>query len=417
MRLISLVVMVFACGAAAGCGKSLRPDVVRPGAQDPDAGVPSASTGSFVPQLQFAGDVVELDANLRPRVFRHRLFYITEWDTVPAYSVLENIRWVSSSSNLATEDRSVGAGAAADTIFPNLPYTPIAHRGQVFAPGTHEVRVRVPDRLGGGEVTLRFRVNFDPDTWWAGPDPSRWPIDGDGHRSVEVIDWSHFTTVPPWPPDGRPYFGPDSFLYIPTVRRPVGDDFERRTFYEIYGDRIYAHYEGETVHQGSWVVFCNGGYDKDSPYRPLVSPLDPGLPPGFSGDPLSYPVLQDLGLVGSPIGFRSQWVTKLSNGIRVFTPQSLMYPNFDPNSVFRFPRLAAYDRAILEGKAYVTLRAQDSDGLRDGSVVDPVAIADRVDAGGGTPQDRLARRKILTFYVGPPPGAPDARISRRARGS
>jgi len=411
MRLISLVVMVFACGAAAGCGRSLRPDVVRPGAQDPDAGVPSASGGSFVPQLQFAGDVVELDPGFQPRVYRHRLFYVTPGiplDTVPAFSVLENVRWV--------REGGAGTGASPGGIVFPVPTGPTAER-QTFAPGTHEVVLQAPERAGGGEVTVRFRAGFDPDTWWAGPDPSRWPIDGDGHRSVEVVDWSHFTTVPPWPPDGRPYIGPDSFLYIPSVRRPVGDDFGRRTFYEIYGDRIYAHDEGETVHQNSWVVFCNGGYDKDSPYRPLVSPLDPALPPGFSGDPLSYPVLHDLRLVGSPIGFRSQWVTKLPSGMLAFSPQSLMYPNFDPNSVFRFPRLAAYDRAIFEGKAYVTVRAQDSDGLRDGSVDDPVAIADRVDAGGGTPQDRLARRKILTFYVGPPPGAPDARITRRARGS
>lgn len=427
MRWIPSVVAILALGLVSGCSRSLRPDLTRDGAAEQAVGGPSGPPRVFVLQLQFAGDVVELDASLQALVFRHRLFYLSPdpvtgvaQDTVPAYSVLENIRWYASKTIVATEDRNAGTEGAPDTIFPYPPgQPPIAHRGQVFAPGIHELRVAVPDRLGGGEVHVRFKAGFHPDTWWAGPDASRWPIDDQGQRSVEVVDWSRFTTVPPWPPDGRAYFGPDSFRHIPSLRRPVGNDFATRTFYEIHGNRIYARREGDSVHLDSWLVFINGGYDKDSPYRPLVSPDDPALPPGFAADPLSYPLLHDLGLVGSPIGFRLQWMVKLPDGIQAIGPQSSMYPNFDPFSVFRFPDVAGYYRPYLEGRAYVVVRAEDSDGLRDGSILinEIVGLVDRVDAGGGTPQERLLRRKILTFFVGSSPGASTARVSSRARGS
>ena len=226
-----------------------------------------------------------------------------------------------------------------------------ARRGQVFAPGIHLLRVRVPDRLGGGVVIVRFKAGFDPDTWWAGPDPSRWPLstDGEGGRSVVVVDWSRFETLPPWPPDGRAYFGPDSFRFIPVARRPVGNDIVRRTFYEIYGNRIYARSEGDTVHLGAWVVFCNGGHDRDSPYVPKVDPSDPALPSGFLDDPVSFAVLHDLGLVGSPIAFRSRITTRLPSGVLAAAPASVPYPDFEPNSVFRLPAVMGY-QAVLRGQ-------------------------------------------------------------------
>ncbi len=171
------------------------------------------------------------------------------------------------------------------------------------------------------------------------------------------------------------------------------------TVTEIDGNRIYARSEGDTVHLNSWIVACNGGYDKDSRYLPRVDASDPALPPGFAGRPDLYAVLLPQGLVGSPIGFRSQLSARLTSGEVIRWSSTGTYPDFEPMSVFRLPQVAAYWRALYPGKLYLVARAQDADGLSDFSFGDAVAIADLVDAGGGTPSDRLLRRRILTFYV------------------
>ena len=117
-------------------------------------------------------------------------------------------------------------------------------------------------------------------------------------------------------------------------------------------------------------------------------------------DPVTYAVLHSLGYVGSPIGFRSRITTKLAGGMLVQPPLSGLYPVFDPYSVFRMPQLAGYHRIVFEGKAYAAAGAEDSNGRKDvAALSDAVGIADRVDAGGGTPQDRIARRRIIVFYV------------------
>src|SRR5262249_19211229 len=154
-------------------------------------------------------------------------------------------------------------------------------------------------------ATVFFRANFDPDMWWAGPDPTRFPrsSDGDG-RAVDVLSWSGFQTSPSWPPDGRGYFGPDSLAFLPRSSRPAKTASGRRTFYEIFGDRIYARNENDTVHLGAWVVFPTGGYDPDSRYAVPISPAAPGLPPGFESRPDLYPVLDATGVQGTPSGFR-----------------------------------------------------------------------------------------------------------------
>lgn len=408
-RLVSLVVL--AAVLAVGCSKPVSPDAGLTGsfAKVP-AGLAGAATAPipepYVVRLEFTGPVVSLDEAGRPALDRNERFFVLSTgappgplgfvpDTVPAHARLKLAHWKRTSGP---------ASAAPFTSVPELePAVPdFGGPASDLPPGTHVYRLKVPQQIGGGWIWVTFHVGFAPGAWWAGPDPARFPpsSDGDG-RAVDVLDWGRFATHPAWPPDGRAYFGPDSFRFVPSRRAPVGGDLERRTFYEIFGDRIWARTEGDTVHQGAWVVLVNGGFDRDSRYEPMVDPTDPALPAGHAADPDRYAALVPQGLIGTPTAFRSEVTVRLANGNLVRPALSSPYPNFIPTSVFRTPRLAGYARMNWPGKAYATVHAQDADGLLSRRLADEIGAVDRVDAGAGTPQERQFRRQVVTFHVRP----------------
>jgi hypothetical protein len=382
---------------AAGCAKPITPVARDPA---PDAGLSDsrlarAASRQFRVRLKFVGSVVTLDAFYRPVVDSNAVFYVygpspegPPRDTVPAFARLVRVEWRPAQPNAGLVPVGSEGGRFNATWVPAeiARDTPPA-----FAPGTHELVLDPPGRPGQGTVTVRFFAGFIPEPWWVGPDPSLWPTTpgGDG-RSVLVTSWPSFTTVPAWPPDGRRYFGRDSAEWVPSRRIPVGGDVGRRTFYEIFGDRIYARSEGDTVHLNSWVVLVNGGYDRDSPYTPLVFPVQPHFP-GLA--------LTPQGLIGSPIGFRLRIVTRLPSGVVVRPASTSTYPNFVGTSVFYLPRIAGYWPMTFEGKAYAAIQAEDSHGLRSPFISDPIAIVDRVDASFATPEEQKLRRTIVTFYV------------------
>jgi hypothetical protein len=292
------------------------------------------------------------------------------------------------------------------------------------APGDKVFTLRALDQAeGGGETTRRFVMNFVPDTWWAGPAPEDFPVSSDGEygsRSVDVIEWpspdnAGFNTSPALPAGST--FGPDSFDYRPSRRPPPNQEIERPgTFYEIYKDRLYARTEGDTVHMNSFIVLWNGGYDKDSRYVPRVDSTDQALR-NPDGSLMTGEVIEAAGRVGSPIGFRSLIAARLTpSGFKSVTPQTSLYPVYEPASVFRLPRLGGYWRVRSAGKAFALARAEDADGGLDNQVADPVTLAELVDppVNGGTPAERELRRKVLVFYVDKAPalvrnGAPEFR--------
>jgi hypothetical protein len=252
--------------------------------------------------------------------------------------------------------------------------------------------LRALDQAGGaGETTRRFIVNFSPDTWWAGPDPNLFPPTPGGEgRSVVG-----FGGVP------GTLLSPDSLIQRPS-QRP-----NRRTFFEIYKDRLYVRSENDTVHLNSIIGFFNGGYDKDSRYLVRADTTDPDLPRDGNGNVLYGPVLQPAGVIGSPIGFRSRVLMRTDPTGRFETPQSGLYPIFEPVSVFRSLKIGNYIRMFKSGRAYAIASAEDGDGALDRTILFPIELADRVDRNAGTAYEEILREKVLTFYVNKSPALID----------
>jgi len=237
-------------------------------------------------------------------------------------------------------------------------------------------------------------VNQPPDTWFAGSDPddpsAGWQtltgLHGGKYMDLALTGWS-----PLFPGVPHSLLGPDSLELLPAARP------ERRTFYEIYNDRLWIRQEGDTVHLNSWVVFPGGGSDADSPYAVRVDTTI--LPVQLKGKPVLTPGPAN----GSPIGFRTRIQVKDLSGLVSQPSETTTYPVFDPASVFHQPTVSGYWGLNSSGKAYAVLYAEDGDGALDRSVDQrpggAVGLADRVDAGRGSAEDRALRSKVLTFYV------------------
>lgn len=397
-----LIATCLACSA--GCSKPVAPTADL--SPDRMALAATADTASFL-RLVFATHLATAPRAERRRE-RHGEYVLTVSaapprdvynDTIPAHSDLARVEWWRKDSLGWTRQLAPIGTVRISTGNDTLPPTNLPARLTRF-------RVARPVEFGGGRIEFFVFVGWVPSDWWAGPDPRRWPMspDRDG-RAVEMRDWSRFITASgAWPPDGRGWFGPDSFAYRPLDRRPLEPSGERATFWEIRGNRIYAHFEGDTVRLGSTLVFSQGGFDADSPYLPHVVAGDPALPPGWQTD-RRYRLLQADGVVGSPIATRAQVFTRLDNGQLTMFPETASYPWFDPASVFRQPSVHFYFRPVYAAKHYVLARSEDGDGslgLPWGRYAGTVRVMlDHVDGAGDSDQDRELRRRVLVFYAKP----------------
>jgi hypothetical protein len=251
-----------------------------------------------------------------------------------------------------------------------------------------------------GENTRWFQMNFAPDTWFSGPDPTDpyWSSSQDGNGKNYLF--KSFETFPNWGTSEEPtYTVPnsmlslDSMLVLPAVRP------SRKTFMEVYQDRLWLRQEDDTVHMNSWVIIPSGGFDRDSRYAVKVNlALDSVL--AAKHYPVTTPTAEPN---GSPIGFRIKVQVKDKSGLVSEPSETTTYPVIDPASVFHQPVINGYQGVVNAGRAYATIRAEDGDGTVDRRIdqrpLGAVGIVDRVEAGGAPAADVALRSKVLTFYV------------------
>lgn len=271
-----------------------------------------------------------------------------------------------------------------------------------IASGTKVFSLRVVDQANGNRIpdaTRRFELNFSPDTWFAGPDPDV-PVGGVWRQNPETgVKYALLNSNGSLPAGGLPGTLLGTQLGDPLVADSIEilpvNRVAHRTFLEVYRDTVFLRHEYDTVHMSSWVIFHNGGFDRDSEYRVRVADGIESIPGiDFPGGP----VLTKAGVNGSPIGFRSRVTNYLTpNGPISSTAQTGVYPFWDPNDVNHFPRIAAYHPMFLSGKAYAVPRSDDGDGSRDRRI----ALGDER-AVGENPNSPY-RPLVLVFYVNFPP--------------
>jgi hypothetical protein len=261
----------------------------------------------------------------------------------------------------------------------------------VLAPGTKTFTLRTIGQSGWRSQTTRFfQMNFAPDSWFSGPDlgDAMWTnyqdSNGKLYRYRAVPNWVSFAQA-----GGLPgtLLSPDSANVLPSSRP------ERRTFFEFYANRIWAHEEGDTVHLNSWVVVPSGGTDIDSRYAVHVG-VDPTRPVGVVTTPA--------GPNGSPVGFRYLVSVRKMNSQLISPSESALYPVFDISSSFHSPNIICYAPMSATGKCYLYAAAEDGDGSVDRRISragGAAVIAEHVDAGIGNAAELAVRDKILVFYV------------------
>lgn len=259
-----------------------------------------------------------------------------------------------------------------------------------ISPGPKVFTLRAVGESGWrGQTTRYFQMNYAPDSWYSGPDlndpAAGWSTftDGNGKRYwyKDVPNWATFNGIT------GTLLGADSARVLPADRT------ERRTFFEIYKDRIWAHEEGDTVHLNSWVVFPAGGTDKDSPYRVKVG-VDPNKPAG---------VVTNVGPAnGSPVAFRSQVLTVQLDGNPARPSETTSFPVFDIASVYHQPHILPYAAMSYSGAGYAYAIAEDGDGTVDRRIMRVSGRQDSIAYYADVlhlPAAQAVRSKLLKFYV------------------
>lgn len=266
--------------------------------------------------------------------------------------------------------------------------------------GRQTFEVRAVDVAGGSRTdhptTRFFVVNFTPDSWFAGPDPSvtgfystNWsPGFNDGQKFRDIANWSATPVFP------GSLLGPDSLLVMPK------DRIQRKTFFEVYRNRVYMRAENDTVNLNSWVIFFGGGFDSDSPYKVRVDgfKFNP-ITIGSLDDTTTSPVVKKAGPNGSPIGLRlSLPVLLYPRGPLASTPLSPIFPLDEAINVPE-AHIAGYIGMRQSGRGFAVLRAVDGDGRIDDRIPSPWGLVDSLERNILQTERIPLRSRVLTFYI------------------
>lgn len=260
-------------------------------------------------------------------------------------------------------------------------------------------RVRAVDEAGGTtfpDSVRRFVVNFDPETWWYGPDTTDADVQGalqrDG-RGAYILS-----------PDGsipaalNRWLGADRYCTLPADRlaatspaRGMRTLLERVKFPDGY--RYYVHTDGDTVARNCEAVYLfAGGADKDSPYSVLIQPGNPPTDKCVVGTPGPAN--------GSPIGFEFRIPYVKANGSRVTPAYSAIHPNFNPLTAGFQPEIHfTADQQRFTGRAYGQARAVDGNLGKDRRISNPVDYIAAYERGDLSEQLEALRPLIITWYV------------------
>jgi len=282
--------------------------------------------------------------------------------------------------------------------------------GDILTPGTKVFTLRALDAAGGAEqVTRRFQINLTPDTWFAGPDSNSVPVVSDpvndridtGHRFLPINGWPlPHQAAPALVQGGGSLLSCDSLYYWP-AERP-----RRKTFWEIYKNRLYLRTEGDTVNMNSKLCFQPGGADFDSRYAIQVRANHPPEDTVFCTTE-QVRVVRPGAANGSPVGFQYQYAELLdppASGLVTLPSQSAPFPVFDAASPFEVSNVNGYVPMTASGKVYLILRARDGDEARDDRLSDMAnARAMAVAVDNGTDNDpyhrKLREQLLISFYV------------------
>jgi len=261
--------------------------------------------------------------------------------------------------------------------------------------GLNVFRVRSVDEAGGTtfpDSLRRFVVNFDPDTWWAGPDTTDPDVRAASLRDARGLYVLGDPSTGAAPAVLDKWLGPARFNTLPADRKPMATFLEKtRIGLEWH---YYIRVDSDTVARNAeGLYFFAGGRDKDSPYQVLTStppPADKGIVaiPGPAN--------------GSPVGVEYRIITELITGVPQTPSFTEIYPNFDPLSPSYRPELyftvPYFPGAGFTGKSFAQVRSVDGNLGRDHRIRNPREYIYNYNNGSLAPSDTVLRRLVLNWF-------------------
>lgn len=254
--------------------------------------------------------------------------------------------------------------------------------------GLNLFRVRSIDEAGGSTLDdslRRFVVNFDSDTWFAGPDTTLPSIqamlqsDGRG-RYLAAAD--NVIGLPP--PELDPWLGDGRFEILPSERKPMGTFLEKVKIGPEF--RYYIRSDGDTVARNAENIFLfAGGFDRDSPYDVIVAPGQVGR--GRVGVPGPAN--------GSPIGSEFRIIKRFINRARNNPSWSVIHPSFDPLRPGFKPDVVFEEKPEITAEWFAQARSVDGNLGKDRRIRDALQF---FDAFGDDMPPHPLRRLVIHFH-------------------